>query len=79
MKINKELNKSNENPENAKVKNGFGSDEGLNARNVSTSLLPYGGITYFANSFDYPNLSVFKTTGKHWKENIVTAKIASTN
>ena len=27
-----------------------------NARNVSTSLLTYGGITYFINSFDYPNL-----------------------
>ena len=27
-----------------------------NARNVSTSFLPYGGITYFINSFDYPNL-----------------------
>ena len=24
-----------------------------NARNVSTSFLPYGGITYFINSFDY--------------------------
>ena len=27
-----------------------------NARNVSTSFLPYGGITYLINSFDYPNL-----------------------
>ena len=27
-----------------------------NARNVSTSLLPCGGITYLINSFDYPNL-----------------------
>ena len=27
-----------------------------NARNVSTSFLLYGGITYFINSFDYPNL-----------------------
>ena len=27
-----------------------------NARNVSTSLLPYDGITYLINSFDYPNL-----------------------
>ena len=27
-----------------------------NARNVSTSFLPYGGITHFINSFDYPNL-----------------------
>ena len=27
-----------------------------NARNFSTSLLLYGGITYFTNSFDYPNL-----------------------
>ena len=27
-----------------------------NARNVSTSFLPYGGITYFINSFDYPFL-----------------------
>ena len=26
------------------------------AQNVSTSLLPYGGITYLINSFDYPNL-----------------------
>ena len=26
-----------------------------NARIVSTSLLPYGGMTYFINSFDYPN------------------------
>ena len=29
-----------------------------NARNVSTSRLPYGGITYFINSFDYPNLLI---------------------
>ena len=28
-----------------------------NARNVSTSSLPYGGITYLINSFHYPNLS----------------------
>ena len=28
-----------------------------NARNVSTSFLPYGGITYLINSFDYPNLN----------------------
>ena len=27
-----------------------------NARKVSTSFLPYGGITYLINSFDYPNL-----------------------
>ena len=27
-----------------------------NGRNVSTSLLLYGGITYFINSFYYPNL-----------------------
>ena len=32
-----------------------------NARNVSTSLLPYGGITYFINSFDYPNLLCFNS------------------
>ena len=31
--------------------------DGTNARNVSTSFLPYGGITYLINSFDYPNLS----------------------
>ena len=30
-----------------------------NARNVSTSFLPYGGITYFINSFDYPYLLCF--------------------
>ena len=29
-----------------------------NARNVSTSFLPYGGITYLINSFDYPNLYI---------------------
>ena len=29
------------------------SERRANARNVSTSLLPYGGITYFINSFDY--------------------------
>ena len=27
-----------------------------NAQNISTSFLPYGGITYFINSFDYPYL-----------------------
>ena len=27
-----------------------------NARNVSTSFLPYGVITYLINSFDYPSL-----------------------
>ena len=32
-----------------------------NARNVSTSLLPYGGITYLINSFDYPNLLCFNS------------------
>ena len=32
-----------------------------NARNVSTSFLPYGGITYFINSFDYPNLLCFNS------------------
>ena len=37
------------------------SDDGLNARNVSTSLLPYGGITYLINSFDYPNLLCFNS------------------
>ena len=31
-----------------------------NARNVSTSFLPYGGITYLINSFDYPNLLCMK-------------------
>ena len=30
-----------------------------NARNSSTSLLLYGGTTYFINSFDYPNLLLF--------------------
>ena len=30
-------------------------ETGANARNVSTSFLPYGGITYFINSFDYHN------------------------
>ena len=34
-----------------------------NARNVSTSFLPYGGITYFINSFDYPNLLNFIVAG----------------
>ena len=32
-----------------------------NARNVSTSSLPYGGITYLINSFDYPNLLCFNS------------------
>ena len=32
-----------------------------NARNVSTSFLPYGGITYFINSFDYPYLLCFNS------------------
>ena len=32
-----------------------------NARNVSTSLLPYGGITYFINSVDYPNFFRFNS------------------
>ena len=27
-----------------------------NARNASTSFLPYGGITFLINPFDYPNL-----------------------
>ena len=44
-------------------------NEGLtleNAGNVSNSLLPYGGITYFINSFDYPNLLFFNSTpGQH--------------
>ena len=31
--------------------------EMANARNVSTSFLPYGGITYLINSFDYPNFN----------------------
>ena len=35
------------------------SDKRANARNVSTSLFPYGGITYLINSFDYPNLLYF--------------------
>ena len=50
----------------------FKGDEGLtlelranarrkaNARNVRISLLPYGGINYFINSFDYPNLLCFR-------------------
>ena len=32
-----------------------------NARNVSTSLLLYGGITYFINSLDYPNLFNYRS------------------
>ena len=32
-----------------------------NARNVSTSFLPYGGTTYFINSFDYLNLLCFNS------------------
>ena len=35
--------------------------KGANARNVSTSFLPYGGITYLINSFDYPNLLCFNS------------------
>ena len=31
-----------------------------NARIVSTSFLPYGGINYLINSFDYPNLLSLK-------------------
>ena len=31
------------------------------ARNVSTSFLPSGGITYSINSFDYPNLLCFNS------------------
>ena len=33
----------------------------VNARNVSTYLLPYGGITYFINSFDYPKVCLNST------------------
>ena len=32
------------------------------AGNVSTSLLPYGGITYFINSFVYHNLLCFEVS-----------------
>ena len=32
-----------------------------NARNVSTSFLPYGDITYLINSFDYRNLLCFNS------------------
>ena len=35
---------------------GAASFQRANARIVSASLSPYGGITYFINSFDYPNL-----------------------
>ena len=31
-----------------------------NARNMSTSFLSYGGITYLINSFDYPNLLYYQ-------------------
>ena len=42
-----------------------------NARNVSTSLLPYSGLTYLINSLDYLNLLLFtksflKSTGEWW-------------
>ena len=37
------------------------SERRANARNVSTSSLPYGGITYLINSFDYPNLLCFNS------------------
>ena len=36
-----------------------------NARNVSTSFLPYGGITFLINSFDYPN-SLFGIIYLRW-------------
>ena len=32
-----------------------------NVRNVSTSLLHFGGVTYLINSFDYPNLLCFNS------------------
>ena len=34
-----------------------------NARNVSTSFVPYGAITYLINSFDYPNLLIHYDVG----------------
>ena len=40
---------------------GCRSHERANARSVSTSILSYGGITYFINSFDYPNLLCFNS------------------
>ena len=32
------------------------SDEGHTLETSALSFLPYGGITYLINSFDYPNL-----------------------
>ena len=41
-----------------------------NARNVSTSFLPYGGITYLINSFDYPNILC-----DNWKDCAVSERL----
>ena len=42
-----------------------------NARNVNTSLLPYGGITDLINSFDYPNLLCFNSPPTQQRHNLV--------
>ena len=47
----------------------------VNARNVSTDLLPYGGITYFINSFDYPNLLESKIMRYLWSGELNSSSV----
>ena len=40
---------------------GKGSEKGLTLETSALPFLPYGGITYLINSFDYPNLLCFNS------------------